>query len=444
MRVSKIWVLYALTGALVIFVAVVLGRTMMAKRQAEQQFRTVVEAKADTDADTGAKPETEVHPPAPSPSAPLIAPVAPVILNKLFDEAAKAFAANNYPEALGKLKELLRLCGDQPKYPIEMLMFNVGLAHLLGDHPAEAEKAFAECAKKFPQGEYTSRCHLGLGKAAIAQGGKEKQDLAIEELKKAAADPEFLTEASLALARIYLDRKDRTKARETLRPLTGAEIRTPQQATNALEVVSLLAENFQLDDLRPYLDHLLTQPGVLKSMAWFSNQMVVTGDAMVAAKKWDSALAIFRAIPERAKILQTQAGSLATQREELAALKERGGDPMKAAEAIQKAEAALKMNEEGQAAIEGLKDFDAALLMRCGQCCYYLSRSQEAAKAFAAIRKDYPGAKDAQAAAFSEIVLYQSVSDKAKVRELAEAFMSKYPQAAEMDKVKEMKEGAER
>jgi len=233
-------------------------------------------------------------------------------------------------------------------------------------------------------------------------------------------------------------------ARETLRPLTGAEIRTPQQATNALEVVSLLAENFQLDDLRPYLDHLLTQPGVLKSMAWFSNQMVVTGDAMVAAKKWDSALAIFRAIPERAKILQTQAGSLATQREELAALKERGGDPMKAAEAIQKAEAALKMNEEGQAAIEGLKDFDAALLMRCGQCCYYLSRSQEAAKAFAAIRKDYPGAKDAQAAAFSEIVLYQSVSDKAKVRELAEAFMSKYPQAAEMDKVKEMKEGAER
>lgn len=429
-----------MTGALVIFVGVILGRTMMAKWQAQQQFRTVLEAKADADAD--AEPAAPAWPTAPSP--PLIAPVAPATLNKLFEEAEQAFAANNYPEVIGKLTELLRLCGDQPKYPIEMLMFNLGLAHLLGENPAEAEKAFAECVKKFPQGEYSTRCHLGLGKAALAQGGKEKQELAIEEFKKAAADPKALTEASLALARLYLDRQQRDMARETLRPLTGAEIRTPQQATKALEVVSLLAENFQLDDLRPYLDHLLTQPGVLKSMAWFSNQMVVTGDAMVAAKKWDSALAIFRAIPERAKILQTQAGSLATQREELAALKERGGDPMKAAEAIQQAEAALKMNEQGQAAIEGLKDFDAALLMRCGQCCYYLSRSQEAAKAFATIRKDYPGAKDAQAAAFSEIVLYQSVSDKAKVRELAEAFMSKYPQAAEMDKVKEMKEGAER
>jgi tetratricopeptide (TPR) repeat protein len=384
--------------------------------------------------------------PAP-PAAP--APVAPATLNRLFNEAEKAFSAKEYPVAIEKLGELIKALSNAPnaKSPelqptLEMLHFNLGLAQLLGGNFADAEKAFDDCAKKFPKGEYTSRCYLGIGRAAMEQG-EEKRAVAIEALKKAALDSKYRTEAGLSLGQVYMENDQADEALKVFRTLMGSDVRTPQQTAAAVEVIGLLAETGQLDDLVVYLDRLIAQPGIRDAIAWYTNQVVVKGDAMVAAENYEAALAIYRSIPSREQILKIQAISLESMRKEIDLLKKRlAADEKKpleqrsnVGEQLNMAEASLKLNEEAKKAIEDLKDLDAALLMRRGRCYYYMDRFEEALLCFRTLREKHSGAKDAQAAAYAEIVIYNMTKDTAKIRELSNAFLTKYPDAPNIEQV---------
>jgi tetratricopeptide (TPR) repeat protein len=387
--------------------------------------------------------------PKPAPAAPAPAPVAPAVLNRLFSEAEKAFTAKEYATAVTKLEELIKALSNAPnaKSPelqptLEMLHFNVGLAHLLGGNWADAEKAFDACAKKFPKGEYTSRCYLGIGRAAMEQG-EEKRAVAIEALKKAAADPKFRTEAGLSLGQVYIQNDQAEEALKVFRTLMGSDIRTPQQTAAAVEVIGLLAETGQLDDLVVYLDRLIAQPGVRDAIAWYTNQVIVKGDAMVAGENYEAALAIYRSIPPREQILKIQAVSLEGMRKERDLLdkrlkaeeKKQLSERSNVSELLGMADASLKLNEEARKAIEGLEYLDAALLMRRGRCYYYMDRFEEALLCFRTLREKYPKAQDAQAAAYAEIVIYNMVKDTGKIRELANAFMVKYPDAPNIEQV---------
>jgi tetratricopeptide (TPR) repeat protein len=432
------------TAALVLFVAVVLGLTLVEKRKAALQKTAAapIPAAAPVEAPAAAEAVAPAAPEAPP-------PIAPATLNKLFTEAEKAFAAKDYKVASEKLTELLGLCRDKPEFPIEMLMFNHGLAHLMEGKGAEAEKAFGECLKKFPQGEYASRCHLGIGKAAILQGGDAKKKVAIDALKKAAVDPKFRSEAGLALAQSYIDDKQPEEALTVLRSLIDADAQTPQQTAAAVEILDLLAEVGPVDDLKRALDRLSKQPGVHEAIAWYSNQIVVKADALVAKEKWEAALAIYQSVPARDEIVSRQTASLEKQKLELEKLKLQQeaeaknpgglGQASKVGEAIAQTQAAIKMSEEAKGVIEGMKDFDAALLMRRGRCLYYLERQEEALTCFSTIREKHPAAEDAQTAAYTEIVIFNELKDNAKVQELAEAFATKYPKAPNLDQVTKMK-----
>ncbi len=388
----------------------------------------------------------------PKPPAPAPAPVTagPATLNRLFNEADKAFSDKDYATAVTKLTELITAVGTTPnaKSPemrstLEMLHFNVGLAHLMGGNAADAEKAFEDCAKKFPDGEYTSRSFLGIGRAAMEQGSEEKRPVAIEALKKAAADPKFRTEAGLSLGQVYIESDQAEEALKVFRSLMGSDIRTPQQTAAAVEVVGLLAETGQLDDLVLYLDRLIAQPGIRDAIAWYTNQVIVKGDAMVQGENYEAALAIYRSIPPRAQILQIQAASLDGMRKERDLLDKRVKAEEKkelaqrsnASELLNMATASLKLNEEAKAAIEKIEDLDAALLMRRGRCYYYMDRFEEALLCFRTLREKHGKATDAQAAAYAEIVIYNMVKDTAKIRDLANAFLTKYPDAPNIEQV---------
>ena len=147
------------------------------------------------------KPPAKPPTPAPAPAQPTMAPG---MQAKLYEEAQVAFEKQDYATVTAKLQELIKGLGNTPNPALEMLHFQLGVAHLLGGNAVDAEKAFDDAAKKFPKGEYTSRYYLGIGKAAIQQGGDEKQKVAIEALKKAAADPKLRTEAGLALGQVYM------------------------------------------------------------------------------------------------------------------------------------------------------------------------------------------------------------------------------------------------
>ncbi len=382
-------------------------------------------------------------PPAPA------APVAPATLIRLYEEAEKAFAEKTYETAVSKIQELLAAIGNNKEAPLELLQFNLGLAYLLGDKPAEAETAFTECLKKFPKGEYASRCYLGVGRACMAQDTPEKKERAIDALKLAATDPKYRTEAGLSLGQVYSSLSRNEEALTVFKSLMGSDIRSPQQTTAAVEVVGLLADMGKLEDLIPYLDRLINQSGVRNAMAWYVNQVIVKADEMVASNNYGTALAIYRSIPRRNEIITIQKDALegqrrdvkilegAVAREKAAAEKAQGGSFKRsnASELLNNLKPAVQLAEEALKVIEEKTDLDAALLMRRGRCLYYTDRNEEALVCFRTIRNKYGSSADAKPAAYAEIVLLNKLKDISAIKALCDAYLRKYPDAENAEQV---------
>jgi tetratricopeptide (TPR) repeat protein len=380
--------------------------------------------------------------PAPAqPALPVIA--SPATLNRLFSEAEAAFGAKQYDTAIAKIEELLRLIGPGKEAPYELLYFNIGLANLLGGKLPEAEAAFQDCIKRYPKGEYTSRCHLGLGRARMMQDTPEKKQQAVEALKVAAFDPKYRSEAGLWLGQVYDQLGKKDEALKVFRSLMGSDVRTPQQTTAAVEVIGLLAETGKIEDLTAYLDRLSTQAGVRDAIAWYANQVVVRGDELTSNSGYAAALAIYRSVPPRSQILETQSAALEAMRKDRKILDTRveseKNKPINqrsnASELLNALVPAITLAEEALKAIEEKADLDAALLMRRGRCLFYLNRYEEALVCFRAIRTQYADASDAAAAAFAEIVIYNKLVNIPEIQEKCDLFMRKYPDSDKMEQV---------
>lgn len=390
------------------------------------------------------------RPAAPAPAAPggapAIAPgtvVSPAVYIRLYKEADAAFAAKEYDKALAKIQELLTALGPNKDAPYELLYFNIGLANLLANKAPEAEAGFTECLKKFPKGEYASRCYLGVGRACIIQGTPEKKDRAIEALRLAALDPRYRSEAGLSLGQVFLELKRRDEAMLVFKSLMGSDIRSPAQTTAAVEVIGLLAETGKLEDLILYLDRLINQSGVRDALAWYANQVIVRGDQLVGEKAYDAALAIYRSIPPRAQIVEIQKIALESQRKDVKILEARVAAEQNlalnkrsnASELLGNMKPAVALAETALALVEEKADLDAAIIMRRGRCLYYLDRYEEALVCFRALRSKYGTTQDAKSAAYAEIVILNKLKDIPQIKALCDAFLNKYPNDEKAEQV---------
>jgi TolA-binding protein len=387
--------------------------------------------------------EAQETPAAPAAPAMIEAPVSPAALNRLFAEAEAAFAAKEYTTAVSKIEELLKNLGSNKEAPLELLYFNVGLGNLLAGKAPEAEAGFGEYLKRFPKGEYASRSYLGIGRAAINQGTPEKKERAIEALKVAAQDPKFRSEAGLSLGQVYTDLGKRDEALAVFKSLMGSDIRSPQQTTAAVEVIALLADTGNIEDLILYLDRLSNQAGVRDALAWYANQVIVRGDALMGSQAYESALAIYRSVPPRSQILEIQRNALELQRKDLKILEARVkaeenkplGQRSSASELVGNLKPAIELAEKALAVVEEKTDLDAALVMRRGRALYYLDRYEEALVAFRTFRGKYASAPDAKAAAYAEIVILNRLKKIEEVKTLCDAYLRKYPDADNVEQV---------
>ncbi|MEY5012995.1 MAG: hypothetical protein RLY69_710, partial [Verrucomicrobiota bacterium] len=369
--------------------------------------------------------------------------ISPAQINRLFNEVDADFESKNFSAIPAKINLLIKALANTPDAPLETLYFNIGLAHLLDNKAAEAEAGFRECLKRFPNGEYASRCFLGAGRALTMQGSEEKKNQAIEPLKRAAADPKFRSEAGLILGQVYTDLGKHDDALQVFRSLMGSDVRTPTQTAAAVQSVSLLANSGSLKDLIAYLDRLSSQAGVRDAIAWYVNQNIVCADELVSNQLFEPALAIYRSIPPRSQIISTQAAALNEMRKELKILETRAeadkakpaNQRTKAAELVGALKPAIKVAEEAYKAIDEKADFDAAVLMRRGRCLFYLERHEEALVCFRKLRTKYGSSVDAKSAAFAEIVILNKRQDIASIKELCEAYMQKYPDAENIEQV---------
>ena len=378
------------------------------------------------------------------PTAPVLPVIAtPAVLNRIYSEAEASFAAKEYDKAIVKIEELLKLIGPGKDAPYELLFFNIALANLLSDKLPEAEKAFQDCIKRFPNGEYISRFHLGLGRASMLQPDKAKKQQAITALKVAAGDPNYRSEAGLWLGQVYTELGDFDEALKVFQSLMGSDVQTPQQTTAAVEVIGLLADVGKLEDLTAYLDRLSYQAGVRNAIAWYANQIVVRGDELVASNSYEAALAIYRSAPSRNQILEIQSASLEAMRGDRKILEKRVEEEKKkeinkrsnASELLNGIKPAIELAEEALKAIEAKTDLDAALLMRRGRCLFYLNRYEEALVCFRTIRTNHPTAADADAAAYAEITIFHKLGNIPEIQEKCALFMRNFPDSKNMEHV---------
>jgi tetratricopeptide (TPR) repeat protein len=381
-------------------------------------------------------------PPA-APPAP-VAPVAQGTLIRLANEADKAFNEKNYTETIAKIEELIRGLGPNNQAPqTETFYFYLGLANLLADKPVEAEVAFTDCLKRFPKGEFASRCYLGVGRACILQNTPEKKQRAVEALKLAAQDPKYRSEAGLWLGQVYNDLGKREEAMVVFKSLMGSDIRSPQQTSAAVEVLSLLADTGKQGDLVSYLDRLSNQSGIRDALAWYANQVIAQGDLLVGSQAYEAALALYRSVPPRHQILEIQKASLESLRKDVKILETRAladsSKPLEqrstAAELLSTLKPAVELAEKALAAIEEKTDLDAALLIRRGRCLYYLNRFEEALVCYRAVRTKYGNSGEAKHGAFSEIVILNKLRKITEIKALCDAYLRKYPDAENVEQV---------
>lgn len=389
------------------------------------------------------KPKPPAAPATPTPAPGPVTVVSPATLNRLFKEAEDAFTAKEYPKVVEKINELIKALGNRKDAPYEMLYFNIGLAQLLGGNNAAAEEAFTDCLKKFPKGEYSSRCYLGVGRACMEQDGDDKKQRAIEALTKASADPRYRSEAGLYLGQVYIDTDKPEDALRVFRSLMGSDVKSPSQTGAAVQVIGLLADTGKLEDLVAYLDRLINQEGVRDAMAWYANQVIVRADELVGAQQYDAALAIYRSIPPRQEIVSIQQASLEGMRRDAGILQTRfnaeANRPIEqrsnVGELLSMTNSAIEQAQTALAAIEGKADLDAAILMRRGRCLYYLDRHEEALAVFRVMRLKYENAPDAKAAAFAEVVLYNTLKNTDQLLLLGTRYLRKYPDAENAEQV---------
>ncbi len=391
---------------------------------------------------TGLVPFISAQTPAPAPAADS-AIVSPGQLSKMFNESEAAFAAKDYGTGVSKITELLTALGPGKEAPYETLYFYLGLGNLLGKKLPEAEAAFKDSIKRYPKGEYTSRAYLGLGRACMLQGTPAKKEEAINALKSAAADPIYRSEAGLWLGQVLSELGRQEESLKVFRSLMGSDVRTAQQTTAAVEAIGLLANLGKIEDLNAYLDRLSNQSGVRNAIAWFTNQIVVRGDQMISDKKFDVALAIYRSVPPRSQVLDTQATSLVAMRKELKLLEDKveaeKNKPLaqhtNASELLNSLKSAVELAESAMKAIEEKEDLDAALIMRRGRCLFYLERDEEALVCFRTLLAKYATTPDAEAAAFAEIIILNKRKEIELIKEKCEQFMRKYPQSERIEQV---------
>ncbi len=377
-------------------------------------------------------------------AAPAAAPAvtSPATLNRLFKEAETAFGAKDYFTCINKITELLKDLGQGKEAPYELLYYYIALSNLYANNLPEAATSFKDCIKRFPQGEYTSRCNLGLGRALMQEESKSRKEESIGPLRIAANDAKYRSEAGFYLATVYTDLGRHEEALKVLKGLMGSDVRTAQQTQAAVDAIRLLADG-KLEDFAAYLEHISHQPGVRDAIAWFTAQLILSGDEMVTAENYEGALVAYRSVQPRNQILAIQNVALETLKKNKKILQDRvdaeQGKPISqhtnAGELLSGIAPAIKRAEEALKVIEQKTDLDASILMRRGRCLYYLKRNEEALTCFHALRERYPASSDAESAAYGEIVILADRQDIEGIKDKCDKFMSKFPNSDHLEQV---------
>ncbi|WP_265592842.1 tetratricopeptide repeat protein [Verrucomicrobium sp. BvORR034] len=375
-------------------------------------------------------------PPATPPAAPATAPMnKEQEMEALFSEAQAAFGQGRFDVALQKIGAIHTATSNKD---FEAVMYLEGAAHFNLKQWAEAIKFFEDFIKKFPQSNSLNDAKIAVGEAYLNSGSADK---GIAALKEAAAVPELRDRAGLMIAYHHKKAGQPDEALSilevVLKDLQGTPSAEQQQAI--LMASEIYVGKGDTDKAGQMMEKLRSGSSADESVVQLNVLSQQVGDAMLEQKRYGEALRAYQSMRRQGELVAIQKARISKIEQwqtQIAA----GGRVQFMGKLLSKEEAValLDTNKKILADIEGVKDYDASIIYRLGQCFYEMGRMYESLLAFQTIYEDFKENKDRDRCLFGMIVCNAGLQRAGRAYLLCEKYMNEFPEGANIGQVTDM------
>lgn len=355
---------------------------------------------------------------------------------QLFADAQATFTQGKFDVALQKIGAIHTKTNNKD---YEMVMFLEGACHFNLKAYDKAVTFFEDFIKKFPESSSINDAKMAVGEAYLLAGSPDK---GIAALKEAAAVEELRDKAGMMIASYYKKEGKPDDALAILevivKELSGAPTAEQQQAI-------LLASDIYLgkgdtEKAQGMMDKLRAGSQGDESVVQLNILSQKVGDEMLEGKRYGEALRAYQNVRRQSELIRIQKQRIARIEQWIATLNQPNGRVMFMGRLLGKEEAAtmLEQNKTILTEVEGVKDYDAGLFYRLGQCFYEMQRYYEAMLAFQTIYEKNREYKDRDRCLFGMIVCNAALKRSGRAMSLAEKYMSEYPEGANYGNVTDM------
>lgn len=356
-------------------------------------------------------------------------------MEALFSEAQAAFGQGRFDVALQKIGAIHTATSNKD---FEAVMYLEGAAHFNLKQWAEAIKFFEDFIKKFPQSNSLNDAKIAVGEAYLNSGAADK---GIAALKEAAAVPELRDRAGLMIAYHHKKAGQPDEALSilevVLKDLQGTPSAEQQQAI--LMASEIYVGKGDTDKAGQMMEKLRAGTSADESVVQLNVLSQQVGDAMLEQKRYGEALRAYQSMRRQGELVAIQKARISKIEQwqtQIAA----GGRVQFMGKLLSKEEAValLDTNKKILADIEGVKDYDASIIYRLGQCFYEMGRMYESLLAFQTIYEDFKENKDRDRCLFGMIVCNAGLQRAGRAYLLCEKYMNEFPEGANIGQVTDM------
>lgn len=356
-------------------------------------------------------------------------------MEALFSEAQAAFGQGRFDVALQKIGAIHTATSNKD---FEAVMYLEGAAHFNLKQWAEAIKFFEDFIKKFPSSNSLNDAKIAVGEAYLNAGNADK---GIAALKEAAAVPELRDRAGLMIAYHHKKAGQPDEALAILEVVLKDLVGTPsaEQQQAVLMASEIYVGKGDTDKAGQMMEKLRAGTSADESVVQLNVLSQQVGDAMLEQKRYGEALRAYQSMRRQGELVAIQKARISKIEQwqtQIAA----GGRVQFMGKLLSKEEAAalLETNKKILTDIEGVKDYDASIIYRLGQCFYEMGRMYESLLAFQTIYEDFKDNKDRDRCLFGMIVCNAGLQRAGRAYLLCEKYMNEFPEGANIGQVTDM------
>ena len=350
-----------------------------------------------------------------------------------YNAAMQAFQAQKWAEAAAGLEKMLAIAAATPALASQLApaWFTLGAAYFNTPNYPKAIETFKLFLTKYPAHERVIDVRLGLAQALTANKAYGEALKLYEQLE---AVPSLRDRALIAQVAIYKLQGKKTDTVKILEKLSGGEIKTTLQARGAIQLAEFFADADEPERAIEVLRKLATKAELIDNLVSLNTVAYKLGDEFLAKRKYPEALAAYRSVHPREKVLRYQTERIAMLERRIEAnLKAVTGNPQLMARAQMENNELKGMIAESKALLtefEKLEDYAPGLLFRQARCWLDWEKKWEGIVVYDQIVKKYPQAKEREQALYGMVVTYADLNQVESAQRACDLYLKEFPEGA--------------